>query len=90
MYISQAVEIGQRGVDRLGICFKFSGKSGPRLSEVLSIINMMEKSKMYGKTELKNVKSVYAVRQFIQIIKSLFFETTEPIRMNLHTHEQNT
>ena len=27
----------------------------------------------------KSFKSVYAVRHFIQIIKSLFLETTEPI-----------
>lgn len=32
------------------------------------------------------ILSVYAVWHFIQIINSLFFEMTEPILMNLHTH----
>ena len=36
------------------------------------------------------LKSVYTVRSFIQIIKTLFFETTEPILMTLHTHKQDT
>ena len=33
----------------------------------------------------------HALRAFIiQIIKSLFYETTEPILMKLHTHKQDT
>ena len=36
------------------------------------------------------IKSVYAVRHFIQMFKSLFFEMIEPILMKLHVHKQET